>query len=68
MSYGFSRIQEGGRFVKLLLQWKLINAMVGSVLHIAVSVEEALEMLLQRARMEQLSGRRFYSSELHKGV
>ena len=45
MSCGFNRFLEGMRFVKLLFEWKLRNAMDGSVLHIAVSAEEAPEVL-----------------------
>ena len=44
MSYGFNRFFLGRRFVKLLLERKLMNAMHGRVLHAADSTEEALEV------------------------
>ena len=44
IGYDFNRFFEGRRFVKLLFERKLINAMDGNVPHVAVSTEEALEM------------------------
>ena len=43
-SYGSNHFFEG-RFIKLLFGWMLRNVIDSSVLHIAVSTEEALEVL-----------------------
>ena len=45
MRHGFNRFLDGRRFVKPLFESKLRNTMDGSVLHIVVSTEEALEVL-----------------------
>ena len=45
MSYDLNCFLEGRRLVNLLFEWKLRNAMDGSVLHIAVTTEEAQEVL-----------------------
>ena len=42
MSYNFNRFLDGRRLVELLFEWKVRNVMDGSVLHIAVSADEAL--------------------------
>ena len=44
MSYGFNHSLNNRRFVKHLFEWKLRNVMDGSVLHIAVSTLETLEV------------------------
>ena len=45
MIYGLKFFLECRRYFKLLLEWKLRNAMDGSVLHIAISIGEALKVL-----------------------
>ena len=45
MSYGFNRFLDGRRFVKLLSEWNLRNAMDGSVLCIAVNTEGVMDVL-----------------------
>ena len=40
-----NRFFEGRWFFKLLFEWKLKNAMDGSVLHVAASTEEVLDVL-----------------------
>ena len=42
---GLNRLFEGRRFAKFLFERKLRNAMYRSVLHIAASTNEALEVL-----------------------
>ena len=45
MSYSFDRFFESRKFVKLLFERKQRNAMAGSVVHVAATTEDALEVL-----------------------
>ena len=45
MSHGFNRLLQSSRLIKPLFELNLRNEMNGSVLHIAVSTEEAPEVL-----------------------
>ena len=45
VSYCFNGFLMGRRFVYVLFEWKLRTLIDNSILHIAVSTEEALEVL-----------------------
>ena len=54
MSYGLDHFFMGRRFIRLLFEWKLWNVKDSSVLHIAVSTEEVLEVLRQASKNENI--------------
>ena len=54
MSYGFNRFLDVRRFIKLLFEWKLRNAMDDSVLYIVVSTEVAVVVLRPVSKGESI--------------
>ena len=68
MSYGFNCFLDGMRFVKLLLEWKMWNAMDGSVLHIAVNTNVALEVLRPTNKDERIVREEVLSIKTTQGI
>ena len=67
MNNNFNRFLEVRRFVKLQFEWKLMNVMDCSVLHIAVNTEEVHEVLRPTSKDGKIVKKTFCPSAMRNG-